>query len=202
MMQVLQDSMVFFGYAVLAIFAQNAIFARGLGVSRLVHLVGDESTDSKVFGTLLFLVQLLSAPLAYYLNRLLVPFAQRAMVRPFGYVVCIALVCLVLHLAFSRFGKAPKNRWVQILPLAAFNSGVLGTLLIATKQDYTLVQSVAFGVGSGVGYVMAVGILTEAQRKLRNRAVPDAFKGLPITLIYIGILSLAIYAFTGHTVTI
>ncbi len=199
---VLQDSVIFFLYAIMAIFAQNAVFARGLGVSRLVHLVGDESTSSKVFGTQLLLVQVLTAPLAYYANRAIAAFSQRAMIRPLVYLVCISVVCGVLYLCFSRFGKSPKNLWTQILPLATFNSGVLGTLLIATKQDYTLVQSVGFGLGSGLGYAMAVGIVTEAQRKLRSRAVPDAFKGLPVTLLYLGVLSLAIYAFTGHTVTI
>ncbi len=199
---VLEDCMVFFAYAVIAIFAQNAVFARGLGVSRLVNLVGDESTSSNIFGAELFLVQLLCAPLAFYTNRLLVPFAHRSLVRPLAYLVCVSLVVGLLYLIFSRVGKSNDNLWVEILPIAAFNTGVLGTLLIATKQEYTLVQSIAFGAGSGIGYIMAVGIVTEAQRKLRSRSVPDTFKGLPITLIYIGILSLAIYAFTGHTVTI
>ncbi len=202
MMVLLQDCMEFFLYAVIAIFAQNAVFSRGLGVSRLVHLVGDEATSSKIFGAELFLLQILCAPLVYYVNRWLVPFAQRALVRPMAYLLCVFLVCAVLYYFFSAFGKNPKTIWVQILPLAAFNSCLLGTLLITTKQDYTLIQSIAFGAGSGIGYVMAVGIVTEAQRKLRTRTVPDAFKGLPVTLIYIGILSLAIYAFTGHTVTI
>ncbi len=199
---VLQDSIVFFFYALLAIFAQNVVFARGLGVSRLVQLVNDEAVNSKVFGTELLLMQLGTSVLAYYANLWLVPFAQRSLLRPFAYVCCMALVVAVLFCLFSLFGKNTTNLWVQILPLAAFNTCILGTLLITTKQEYTLVQSVAFGVGSGVGYSMAVGIVTEAQRKLRSRAVPEAFKGLPVTLIYIGILSLAIYAFTGHTVTI
>lgn len=199
---ILQDCMEFSLYAVIAIFAQNAVFARGLGVSRLVNLVDDDATSSNIFGWQLFLLQLLVAPLAFYANRLLTPLSNRTMVRPLAYLVCILIVVGVLYLIFSRFCKDNDNLWVQILPLAAFNTCVFGTIYIATKQDYTLVQSLGFGLGSGIGYFMAVGIVTEAQRKLRNRAVPEAFRGLPITLIYIGILSLAIYAFTGHTVTI
>ncbi len=202
MMNVLQDSAQFFLYALLAIFSQNAVFARGLGLSRLVHLVEDEATSNKVFAAELFLLQLFTAPLAFYANQLLTPLVQRSLVRPLAYLVCIALVAGLLYLIITLVCKKPDNLWVQILPIAAFNAGVVGTLLIATKQEYTLVQSIAFGLGSGIGYSMAVAIVTEAQRKLRARAVPDPFKGLPITLIYIGILSLAIYAFTGHTVVI
>lgn len=56
---------VFFSYAVLAIFAQNAVFTRSLGVSRLVQLVGDERTSSWWFALMLCITQVLVAPLAY-----------------------------------------------------------------------------------------------------------------------------------------
>ena len=57
-----------------------------------------------------------------------------------------------------------------------------------------------FGLGSGLGYLLAVMLVTEAQNRLRSRAIQEAFRGLPITLIYIGVLALAIYGFTGHSV--
>ena len=54
--------------------------------------------------------------------------------------------------------------------------------------------------GSGLGYLLAVMLVTEAGNRLRSKAIPEAFRGLPITLIYIGVLALAIYGFTGHSV--
>ena len=57
-----------------------------------------------------------------------------------------------------------------------------------------------FGLGSGLGYLLAVMLVTEADRRLRSEAIPEAFRGLPITLVYIGVLALAIYGFTGHSV--
>ena len=86
------------------------------------------------------------------------------------------------------------------LPLAAVNSGVLGTALVERTQSFTLEQSMGFGLGSGLGYLLAVMLVTEADRRLRSEAIPEAFRGLPITLIYIGVLALAIYGFTGHSV--
>ena len=56
------------------------------------------------------------------------------------------------------------------------------------------------GLGSGLGYLLAVMLVTEAGNRLRSKAIPEAFRGLPITLIYIGVLALAIYGFTGHSV--
>lgn len=191
---------VFFSYAVLAIFAQNAIFTRGLGVSRLVQLVGDERTSSWWFALMLCITQVLVAPLAYYAGSFIAPLPNRAQLRPVVYLACIAVVCL-FELLILKLAKGPRSgQLIRILPVAAVNSGVLGTVLVERTQSFTLEQSLGFGLGSGLGYLLAVMLVTEAQNRLRSRAIPEAFRGLPITLIYIGVLALAIYGFTGHSV--
>ena len=200
MSEVLHLVGVFFSYAVLAIFAQNAIFTRGLGVSRLVQLVGDERTSSWWFALMLCITQVLVAPLAFYAGRLLAPLPNRAQLRPVMYLACIAVVCL-FELVVLKLAKGPRSgQLIRILPIAAMNSGVLGTVLVERTQSFTLEQSIGFGLGSGLGYLLAVMLVTEAQNRLRSRAIPEAFRGLPITLIYIGVLALAIYGFTGHSV--
>lgn len=200
MSEVLHLVGVFFSYAVLAIFAQNAIFTRGLGVSRLVQLVGDERTSSWWFALMLCITQVLVAPLAFYAGRLLAPLPNRAQLRPVVYLACIAVVCL-FELVVLKLAKGPRSgQLIRILPIAAVNSGVLGTVLVERTQSFTLEQSIGFGLGSGLGYLLAVMLVTEAQNRLRSRAIPEAFRGLPITLIYIGVLALAIYGFTGHSV--
>ena len=200
MSEVLHLVGVFFSYAVLAIFAQNAIFTRGLGVSRLVQLVGDKRTSSWWFALMLCITQVLVAPLAFYAGRLLAPLPNRAQLRPVVYLACIAVVCL-FELVVLKLAKGPRSgQLIRILPIAAVNSGVLGTVLVERTQSFTLMQSLGFGLGSGVGYLLAVLLVTEAQHRLRSKAIPSAFRGLPITLVYIGVLALAIYGFTGHSV--
>ena len=200
MSEVLHLVGVFFSYAVLAIFAQNAIFTRGLGVSRLVQLVGDKRTSRWWFALMLCITQVLVAPLAFYAGRLLAPLPNRAQLRPVVYLACIAVVCL-FELVILKLAKGPRSgQLIRILPIAAMNSGVLGTVLVERTQSFTLEQSIGFGLGSGLGYLLAVMLVTEAQNRLRSRAIPEAFRGLPITLIYIGVLALAIYGFTGHSV--
>ena len=191
---------VFFNYAVLAIFAQNAVFTRSLGVSRLVQLVGDERTSSWWFALMLCITQVLVAPLVYFAGSFIAPLPNRAQLRPVMYLTCIAVVCL-FELLVLKLAKGPRSgQLIRILPVAAVNSGVLGTVLVERTQSFTLEQSLGFGLGSGLGYLLAVMLVTEAQNRLRSRAIPEAFRGLPITLIYIGVLALAIYGFTGHSV--
>ena len=200
MNDVMQAVGVFFSYAVLAVFAQNAVFTRGLGVSRLVQLVGDERTSSWWFALMLCITQVLVAPLAYFAGSFIAPLPNRAQLRPVMYLTCIAAVCL-FELLVLKLAKGPRSgQLIRILPVAAVNSGVLGTVLVERTQSFTLEQSLGFGLGSGLGYLLAVMLVTEAQNRLRSRAIPEAFRGLPVTLIYIGVLALAIYGFTGHSV--
>ena len=88
------------------------------------------------------------------------------------------------------------------LSLAGCSTTVLGTLLICANQNYTLPQSIAFGLGSALGYVFIVFIVREGRRRLRSKEVPAIFQGLPSSMIYIGILSLAIYGLVGHAVVL
>ena len=185
MKEVVSSSAVFFSYALLAIFAQNAVFTRALGVSRMVQLVGDDRTSSALFGMMLCIT----------------PLDNRAQLRPLVYIASIAVVCLAEHLVLWLLRSLPRRaQLLRIVPLAALNSGVLGTVLVERTQSFTLGQSLGFGLGSGLGYVLAVLLVTEARHRLRSRAIPKAFRGLPITLVYIGVLALAIYGFTGHSV--
>ena len=202
MKEVVSTSAVFFSYALLAIFAQNAVFTRALGVSRMVQLVGDDRTSSALFGMMLCITQVLVAPVAFFAGRwFIVPLDNRAQLRPLVYIASIALVCLAEHLVLWLLRSLPRRaQLLRIVPLAALNSGVLGTVLVERTQTFTLGQSLGFGLGSGLGYVLAVLLVTEARHRLRSKAIPKAFRGLPITLVYIGVLALAIYGFTGHSV--
>lgn len=202
MKEVVSSSAVFFSYALLAIFAQNAVFTRALGVSRMVQLVGDDRTSSALFGMMLCITQVLVAPAAFFAGRwFIAPLDNRAQLRPLVYIASIAVVCLAEHLVLWLLRSLPRrSQLLRIVPLAAPNSGVLGTVLVERTQTFTLGQSLGFGLGSGIGYVLAVLLVTEARHRLRSKAIPKAFRGLPITLVYIGVLALAIYGFTGHSV--
>lgn len=201
MRDVVITSAEFFSYALLAVFAQNAIFTRALGVSRLVQLVGDDRTSSVLFGLQLCITQVLMAPIAWYAGGWITPLTNRAQLRPLVYMACIAAVCVLEQLVLWAAKSLPyRSALLRIVPLAGLNSCVLGTVLVERTQSFTLGQSLGFGLGSGLGYVLAVLLVTEARHRLRSKAIPEAFRGLPITLVYIGVIALAIYGFTGHSV--
>lgn len=202
MSMVLQGLSVFFLSAVLATFAQNAVLSRALGVSRLIKLVGDGGGFFR-FAGLLTLIQLICVPMAWYANSLMAGFALRGAVRPLVMVLASGAALGLVWLVLVKLVKpAGLEEVLEVLPLATFNCAVLGTLLVTVTQGYTLVQSFGFALGSGVGYAGALAAAGQAQEMLGGPDVPSSFRGLPITLVYLGILALAIYGFTGHMVVI
>lgn len=199
MTEVLRAVGTFFGYAVLAVFAQNAVFTRALGVSRLVKLADDDAVDSLTFGALLCALQAISALLGYLVNRWWGSGKYWAYLRPLVMVACSAAAFFaVLLIVVGCFRVHGAREIVAVLPMATFNTCILGTLLVTTVQSFSLPQTLGFALGSGLGYVMAMLVVREGQERLQSEAVPATFRGLPITLLYIGILALAIYGFTGH----
>lgn len=202
MSSVFQSISSFFVCAVLAVFAQNAIFSRSLGVSRLIKIV-DDTANTVLFGCLICTVQVVAAPMGYLANNLLAGFAIRNALRPLVLVICSAIAYLLVRAVAARSQKLTNREEVlEMLPSATFNCAVLGAMLVSATQSYTLAQTIGFAFGTGFGYLLALLVVNEAQRKLRGREVPASFRGLPINLIYIGILAMAIYGFTGHMVAI
>ena len=171
MIEVLKALSGFFAYAVMAVFAQNAVFTRALGVSRLVKLVDDTTVDSLTFGALLCAVQLISAPLGYFVNLWLAQYPYRMYIRPLVMVLCSTVAFFIVLLVVVVFFRLHGAREiVAVLPMATFNTCILGTLFISTIQSFSLVQTMGFALGSGVGYVLAVQVVTEGPvRLLRAR---------------------------------
>ena len=121
-----------------AVFEQTAEFTRGLGVSRLVQLVTTTATNSWWFALLLCVTQLLVAPLAFYAGRFIAPqLANPAQLRPVVYVACVAVVCMFEYLVLRAVTGSHGGQLLRILPLAAVNSGVLGTVLVERTQSFS-----------------------------------------------------------------
>lgn len=195
----LREIVLFFTLALAAMTIQNAVFARALGISRLISLI-DDTLNTVIFGVLLSIVNVLSGVFYYFVNTLwLRQQSYAVLARPLAMIVCMSvafLIVFVLTVKFAHYDYLAKA--VAALPPATFNCTVIGTLLIATTSQFSLANTIAFGLGTSVGFVLAVLLVTEGQRKIQGRATPAAFKGLPATLLFLAGLAMAIYGLTGH----
>ena len=112
MEEVLQALASFFVYAVVAVFAQNAVFTRALGVSRVVKLVDDGTVDTVMYGSLLCAVQLISAPLGYFASGWISQLPYRDYIRPLVFLGCAAVaffVCCCFLWLSSGWTRPPRG---------------------------------------------------------------------------------------------
>jgi Na+-transporting NADH:ubiquinone oxidoreductase subunit E len=113
------------------------------------------------------------------------------------FIATIAATVQVVEMTMDRFMPGLYNALGVFLPLIAVNCAILGAALFMVERDYGLAESTVFGLGSGVGFMLAIVALAAIREKMRYSNVPPALRGLGITFIVTGLMSIAFMAFAG-----
>ena len=114
-----------------------------------------------------------------------------------SYIGVIAAMVQILEMVLNRFLPSLYNALGIFLPLLTVNCAILGASLFMVQRDYNFTESVAYGVGVGLGWAIAIVALAGLREKLRYADVPDGLQGLGITFITVGIMSLAFLGISG-----
>ena len=114
-----------------------------------------------------------------------------------SYIGVIAALVQILEMFLDRFVPALYTALGIFLPLITVNCAILGASLFMVERDYTFTQSLVYGAGSGIGWAMAIVALAGIREKLKYSDVPDGLRGLGITFITVGLMSLGFMSFGG-----
>ena len=109
----------------------------------------------------------------------------------------IAATVQIVEMALDRYAPALYNALGVFLPLIAVNCAILGASLFMVERDYTLAESAVFGVGSGIGWALAIVALAAIRERLRYSNIPAGLRGLGITFIITGLMAIGFMAFSG-----
>ena len=109
----------------------------------------------------------------------------------------IAATVQIVEMALDRFMPALYNALGVFLPLIAVNCAILGASLFMVDRDYTLGEATVFGLGSGIGWAMAIFALAAIREKLKYSNVPEPLRGLGVTFMVVGLMSVGFMAFAG-----
>lgn len=113
------------------------------------------------------------------------------------YIGVVAALVQILEMALSRFMPVLYNALGIFLPLLTVNCAILGASLFMVQRDYNFTESVAYGLGVGIGWAVAIVALAALREKLRYSDVPDGLRGLGITFVTAGLMSLAFLGISG-----
>ena len=176
---------------------QNLVLTTGFGSSMMMRIVR-RPADLLPFGGLLTLFVTLTAMITYPLDTLVGTSYLAKLFRPFTLVVVTSLLYVLVYLLLRKSVRLSR-RLDHLLPLAAFNNIVVGVALILNHQFVTSFGgAVGFSLGAGAGFVLLAAVLSDGIRRADHPAMPDAFRGLPSALLYMGILALALLGFSGQ----
>lgn len=109
----------------------------------------------------------------------------------------IAAMVQILEMVLDRFFPALYNALGIFLPLITVNCAILGGSLFMIERDYNLMESTVYGVGSGLGWALAITAMAGIREKLKYSDIPVGLQGLGITFITAGLMSLGFMAFSG-----
>ena len=113
------------------------------------------------------------------------------------FIGTIAATVQVVEMAVDRYAPGLYTTLGVFLPLIAVNCVILGGSLFMQERDYTFGESVVFGAGSGLGFALAIVAMAGIREKMKYSHVPDGLKGLGITFIVAGLMSMAFMVFSG-----
>lgn len=113
------------------------------------------------------------------------------------FIGTIAAMVQILEMTLDRFFPPLYNALGIFLPLITVNCAILGGSLFMQERDYDFTQSCVFGFGTGVGWALAIAALAGIREKMKYSNVPEGLRGLGITFITAGLMSLAFMSFGG-----
>lgn len=184
--------------ALVAIFAQNSIFERALGVNVLLY-ASRRKEHMFGFAAAITYTTTASSAIIWIFDSLMRENESYRILMPLLYILVIAVVYIAtLALIWWLMPKVFRSL-KKYVHLSVFNCSVIGALFLNSQQGGDLLSYVGYGLGTGIGFLIAAYLLYTAAGRLNSPLVPAAFRGYPGMLVYVGILSLAFYAFTGYT---
>ena len=113
------------------------------------------------------------------------------------FIATIATAVQIVEMAIDKFSPKLYAALGIFLPLIAVNCAILGSVLFMVERDYSFGQSVVFGIGSGIGWLLAIVSMAAIRWKIRTYHIPGPLKGLGITFITTGLVAMAFMTFSG-----
>ena len=114
-----------------------------------------------------------------------------------AYISIIAAIVQLVEMLLDKFSPALYSSLGIFLPLIAVNCSILGASLFMEERAYNFGESVVFGVSAGTGFALAIVTMAAIRFKLRYSNIPNGLKGLGITMILTGLISMAYLSFSG-----
>jgi len=192
-----------------SVFIDNMIFAYFLGMCSYLAVSKTVKTSTGLGIAVIFVLGF-TVPIDYLIHNYLLREGALVWLSPkfadvdlsfLSFIIFIAVIASMVQLVemiIEKFSPTLYNSLGIFLPLIAVNCAILGGSLFMQERDYNnIAEATAFGLGSGVGWFLAIVGIAAIREKIRYSNIPDPLKGLGITFIITGLMGIAFMGFMG-----
>ncbi len=184
------------GYIFLnAAIVNNFVLAMFLGICPFLGVSAKRDTAWSM-GLAVIFVMLVSSICAYGINWMLARF-EIEYLRLICYIAVIASAVQLVEMTMKKYSPTLFRALGIFLPLITTNCAILGVALFQTSREYSFTQSIAFSLGAGVGFTIALMLMAGLRQHLELAKVPSVSQGAAMTMMLAGLLSLAFMGFAG-----
>ena len=175
---------------------ENLMFARGFGIDGILNHT-QNTTRILFFGLYTYTTAIPACSLAWLIKNLGVLSAIPNAAQPLIWLICLCLVYYVHLMVLKMLGKK-QNINTGLLQIAAFSCSAFGTILLSLMKNAGYLSTILYANGCIIGLLASMLLVHYGRERIQLSHVSAAFEGLPIILVYAGILSMAIYGLIGY----
>ena len=189
-----------------SIFIENIVLVYFLGMCSFLSISKKVETSIGLGFAVVFVLSI-TAPANWALNEYLLAEGALAwagledinldFLQFIVFISVIAAMVQLVEMVIDRFSPALYQNLGIFLPLIAVNCSILGGSLFLVEREYTLLESTVFGFGSGLGWFLAIIAMASIRYRLRYSNVPLKLRGIGITMLLTGLISIAFMSFGG-----
>jgi Na+-transporting NADH:ubiquinone oxidoreductase subunit E len=179
-----------------AIFTNNILLSNFLGMCSFIACSSQVGTALGL-GTAVTFVMTMTTMINYVVYHFVLVHFQLVHLQFIVFIAVIAAFVQLVEMIVERFSPKLYFALGIFLPLITVNCAILGASLFAIIRKYTFTQSVGFGFGAGLGWLMAIVLMAGLQQKMRYSDIPKPFKGVAVAMIITCVMAMAFMGFAG-----
>ncbi|MEA4828216.1 electron transport complex protein RnfA [Clostridium sp. JNZ J1-5] len=180
-----------------ALLVSNMVLSRFLGICAFLG-VSKKTETAKGMGAAVTFVMGLASVISYVVYKLILVPLKIEYMYTIAFILVIAALVQFVEMVLKKTMPELYKALGIYLPLITTNCAILGAVIINMNEKFNLIESLIFGVASGLGWMLAIFILAGLRERMEaNDKMPEAIKGLPASLITAGLMAIAFLGFSG-----
>jgi len=179
-----------------SVFTGNILLSYYLGMCSFLS-ISREMKSAVGLGVAVTFVMAITTPLNWLVYNLVLVPLNITYLRFIVFIMVIAGIVQILEMIIERFSQTLYFSLGIFLPLITVNCAILGVNLFMIIRQYSFINSIFYGLGSGLGWLLAITLLAAIKQKISKNILPKGLEGAAISLIISGIMAIAFMGFSG-----